>query len=326
MKKKLFGLITLASLLFAMGVEAGQIPTYCVPLQTYAYKKVLCYTGIGGRQQGYIDPGDYVIVEKLYSNGWAYGSYPVKNTRVKRYFKSSDLLANAGFSNQIRYAPTNNTFVYTTTARNKDIGLFGKNEQILVVSSQGDLRQLIYKLNNGSGYKMGWAPYWDCWNADQTVYTATTVFPEYSTPVNNKDPRNYVGQQMANINNSSCYGSGNPFKKSYTDKYNKYHATNCTWYVWGRVKEVLNKNISFRYSSGRDAGKWRSLVTNAYFNSTLTSGCIAERSGHVAYVELVDGGYVYWSEANVNSRTDLKIQKTPIQTFKNKGWWYIHLR
>ena len=155
------GLLALG-LALAIGVvaEAGSIPTDRVPLKTYAIKKVNCYLEPNGTQKGWIDPGDYVEVTQIRSDGWAYGSYPVGKGRTSRWFRADDLVNNTGFTNQERYSPKANTYTYTNPNHNKQFGSFNNNEPILVVSDSGQSRQFIYKLNSG-GYKMAWAPYWD---------------------------------------------------------------------------------------------------------------------------------------------------------------------
>ena len=164
---KKIGLLALG-LALALGVvaEAGSIPADRVPLQTYAVKKLNCYLQPNGVQKGWIDPGDYVVVTQIRSDGWAYGSYPVGNGRVSRWFRADDLVNNIGFANQERYSPKANTNTYTGPDHSKKFGSFNDNETLLVVSESGESRQFIYKLNNG-GYKMAWAPYWDCWDARQ---------------------------------------------------------------------------------------------------------------------------------------------------------------
>ena len=164
---KKIGLLALG-LAFAFGVvaEAGSIPADRVPLQTYAVKKMNCYLQPNGVQKGWIDPGDYVVVTQIRSDGWAYGSYPGGNGRVSRWFRADDLVNNIGFANQERYSPKANTYTYTGPDHSRKFGSFNDNETLLVVSESGESRQFIYKLNNG-GYKMAWAPYWDCWDARQ---------------------------------------------------------------------------------------------------------------------------------------------------------------
>ena len=132
-----------------------------VPLQTYATKKVTCYKSPGGAAQGWIDAGDYVIVNQIRNDGWAYGSYPVKNGRTSRWFRVDDLLNNPGFKTLDRMSPSYKVNVYKNYSYNGTIGSIWGNEDIWVVSNLGDVWQIVYKVNNG-GYKMGWVPNWDC--------------------------------------------------------------------------------------------------------------------------------------------------------------------
>lgn len=161
MKAAVCGLALVASLGIGMIVEAGRIPSHMVPLQTYATKKVSTYQQIGGAAKGWIDPGDYVIVNQIRSDGWAYGSYPVGRNRVSRWFRVDDLLNNPGFTTLERMSPTYKINVYKNYSYNGTIGSVWGNEDIWVVSNLGDVWQIVYKVNSG-GYKMGWVPYWDC--------------------------------------------------------------------------------------------------------------------------------------------------------------------
>ena len=161
MKKALSALVLGMALSAGCVAQAGSIPSYMVPLKTYAVRYMDCYLTPGGEPKGYIDAGDYVIVEKI-ENGWAYGSYPVGNKRISRWFKADDLVNNVSFVNQERTSPQQNTNTYKTAGYDSVFGSFNNYEPIVVVSDSGEFRQVIYKLNNG-GYKMAWVPYWDCW-------------------------------------------------------------------------------------------------------------------------------------------------------------------
>ncbi len=161
MKAAVCGLVLVGSLGLGMIAEAGRIPSHMVPLQTYATKKVTCYKSPGGAAQGWIDAGDYVIVNQIRSDGWAYGSYPVKNGRTSRWFRVDDLLKNPSFRTLDRMSPSYKVNVYNNYSYNGTIGSIWGNENIWVVSNLGDVWQIVYKVNNG-GYKMGWVPYWDC--------------------------------------------------------------------------------------------------------------------------------------------------------------------
>lgn len=160
-KSAICGLALIVSLGFGIIAEAGRIPSHMVPLQTYATKAVYTYDQIGARWVGWIDEGDYVIVNQIRSDGWARGSYPGKNGRVTRWFKIDDLLYNPSFRTLDRMAPAYRVKVYKNYAYNGDIGWIENNEDIWVVSNLGDVWQIVYKVNSG-GYKMGWVPYWDC--------------------------------------------------------------------------------------------------------------------------------------------------------------------
>lgn len=161
MKKALSALVLGMALSAGCVAQAGSIPSYMVPLKTYAVRYMDCYLTPGGEPKGYIDAGDYVIVEKI-ENGWAYGSYPVGSKRISRWFKADDLVNNVAFSNQDRTSPQQTTNTYKTAGYNSVFGSFNNYEPIVVVSDSGEFRQVIYKLSNG-GYKMAWVPYWDCW-------------------------------------------------------------------------------------------------------------------------------------------------------------------
>lgn len=161
MKKVLSALVLGMALSAGCVAQAGSIPSHMVPLKTYAVRYMDCYLTPGGDKKGYIDAGDYVIVEKI-ENGWAYGSYPVGSKRISRWFKADDLVNNVGFVNQDRTSPKQTTNTYKSANYKEVFGSFDNYEPIVVVADSGEFRQVIYKLNNG-GYKMAWVPYWDCW-------------------------------------------------------------------------------------------------------------------------------------------------------------------
>ena len=161
MKKALSAFVLGMALSAGCAVQAGSIPSYMVPLKAYAVRYMECYPTPGGEPKGYIDAGDYVIVEKI-ENGWAYGSYPVGNKRISRWFKADDLVNNVAFINQDRTSPQQTTNTYKTAGYDSVFGSFNNYEPIVVVSDSGEFRQVIYKLSSG-GYKMAWVPYWDCW-------------------------------------------------------------------------------------------------------------------------------------------------------------------
>ena len=238
------GLLALG-LALAIGVvaEAGSIPTDRVPLKTYAIKKVNCYLQPNGTQKGWIDPGDYVEVTQIRSDGWAYGSYPVGKGRTSRWFRADDLVNNTGFTNQERYSPKANTYTYTNPNHNKQFGSFNNNEPILVVSDSGQSRQVIYKLNSG-GYKMAWAPYWDCWDARQAGKQQVNNNTINTNPIVKPVQREEKKQEQ-----SSSYGV---WKATARYRANTYDNPNLSgaragWVTAGSDLEVLGENSKSYY-------------------------------------------------------------------------------
>ncbi len=85
----------------------------------------------------------------------------------------------------------------------------------------------------------------------------------------------------------------------------------CTAYAWGRAYEKMNIAIQFSQNAGRNANQWYTLVKDLPRGRQIQSNSIAvfagdsrNRVGHVAYVEEVKNGTVYFSEANVNTFKD----------------------
>ena len=260
---KKIGLLALGlALAFGVVAEAGSIPADRVPLQTYAVKKMNCYLQPNGVQKGWIDPGDYVVVTQIRSDGWAYGSYPVGNGRVSRWFRADDLVNNIGFANQERYSPKANTNTYTGPDHSRKFGSFNDNETLLVVSESGESRQFIYKLNNG-GYKMAWAPYWDCWDARQAGKQ------QVNNNVINRNPIvKPVQREDKKQEQSSSYGV---WKATARYRANTYDNPNLSgaragWVTAGSDLEVLGENAKsyfIRYWADNGAKRERYVERTA---------------------------------------------------------------
>ncbi|MFR6370938.1 MAG: CHAP domain-containing protein [Phascolarctobacterium succinatutens] len=260
---KKIGLLALG-LALALGVvaEAGSIPADRVPLQTYAVKKMNCYLQPNGVQKGWIDPGDYVVVTQIRSDGWAYGSYPVGNGRVSRWFRADDLVNNIGFANQKRYSPKANTNTYTGPDHSRKFGSFNDNETLLVVSESGESRQFIYKLNNG-GYKMAWAPYWDCWDARQAGKQ------QVNNNVINKNPIvKPVQREDKKQEQSSSYGVWEATARYTANTYDNpdLRGARAGWITSGSDIEVLGENAKsyfIRYWADNGAKRERYVERTA---------------------------------------------------------------
>lgn len=475
MLKKTFALaLALVTVIFIGTVEAG-IVTDRFPLFCYVDHQVDTYNQPNGQKVGYISANvDLIRVTQVRGDGWAYGDYPGRNGRVARWFRINELCADPGYSNRgtnIRGAQN----VFRTKNGGDFIGSVSNNEEVIVLADNGNRAQILYKLNNNTGWKMGWVPsstvsarntqpvvpspiantatlpngwyriqpmhdlsrsadalgpqigngnnihmwtnvdvlqqkfylqnrgngyfslqsaygnklyvtadgrgpganlYTSSWNGSDSqlfrlenagnnsyhVFAKVGANLEFDcagagkgdginvqlwtkeenpwhkwrfTPVSLNSPTpspapsgdwdSKIGQKLANENSENYQKSKNPFNKSYTSsKDGSYHATNCTWYAWGRMREVTGKEISFS-SGSRNGGEWH-YRTN--WDNNLTSKCVAERTepGHVVFVEYVDEarGKVYYTEVNWNVRDDYKVQVASISTFKSKFKWFIH--
>ena len=259
---KKLGLLALG-LALALGVvaEAGSIPADRVPLQTYAVKKLNCYLQPNGVQKGWIDPGDYVVVTQIRSDGWAYGSYPVGNGRVSKWFRADDLVNNIGFANQERYSPKANTNTYTGPDHSRKFGSFNDNETLLVVSESGESRQFIYKLNNG-GYKMAWAPYWDCWDARQAGKQ------QVNNNVINKNPIVKPVQREDKKQEQTSYGVWKATARYTANTYDNpdLRGARAGWITSGSDIEVLGENVKsyfIRYWADNGAKRERYVERTA---------------------------------------------------------------
>lgn len=418
MLKKFFALaLMLVMLIFVGNAEAGTITTTYLPLQCYVDHQVNTYSNPGSSKAGYISANvDLIQVTQIRNDGWVYGSYPGRNGRVARWFRMSDLCADTNYSNRFAYV-SGAQRVFRTNGRGDTIGSVSNNEPVIVIADNGNRAQIIYRLDNGTGYKLGWIPSsavaggnqrggdqpinninhnpqgtveqvnspspgvlhvrgkaYDLDNARGSIRLHVYVgggagsgAPSYeirtdgssnifddtrqvsrkgnqrvhiyalndygsgenkeiwngvvnikgNTPDGNWDSK--VGQQLANIN-SDNYKSKNPY-------YRYGYSRQCTWYAWGRMREVTGKEISFGGSYPR-ANLWNSKTTNCSM-CELQSRCVAVRmsggggNGHVAFVEYVDNNHVYYTDDNWSSKTNLKVQRKTIGEFKNLYQYFI---
>lgn len=90
--------------------------------------------------------------------------------------------------------------------------------------------------------------------------------------------------------NDTYYGSGNPLTAGF-----KYQ---CTWYVWGRTRELLGIKLSANTKKYVD-----SSVTGGYTDTPSTNSIAVYMRDdgwivHVAYIEYFDGTNVTYSEGN----------------------------
>lgn len=137
--------------------EAG-IVTDRLPFQCYVDHQVDTYNQPNGQRVGYISANvDLVQVTQVRNDGWAYGSYPGKNGRVTRWFRITELCADPSYSNRgatVQGAQR----VFRTKNSGDTIGSVSNNESVIVLADNGNRAQILYRLDNGTGYKVGWVP------------------------------------------------------------------------------------------------------------------------------------------------------------------------
>ncbi len=146
------------SMLMGGMVEAGVI-TDRLPLTCYADHKVITYNSPGAKSAGYISANvDLIQITQVRGDGWCYGSYPgAGGRRVSRWFKITDVCADAGYTNRSVNVRGKQT-VYRTRSGGATLGSVSNNEGVIVVADNGSRAQIVYRLDNGKGYKLGWIP------------------------------------------------------------------------------------------------------------------------------------------------------------------------
>ncbi len=158
--KKIIGIGMLGgALLFGGNVEAGVV-TNRLPLQCYADHQVNTYNSPGAaKRAGYISANvDLIKITQVRGDGWCYGNYPgAGGKRVSRWFRITDVCADAGYSNRSANVRGNQT-VYRTHSGGATLGSVSNNESVIVVADNGSRAQIVYRLDNGTGYKLGWVP------------------------------------------------------------------------------------------------------------------------------------------------------------------------
>ena len=146
------------SMLMGGMVEAGVI-TDRLPLTCYADHKVITYNSLGAKSAGYISANvDLIQITQVRGDGWCYGSYPgAGGRRVSRWFKITDVCADTGYTNRSANVKGRQN-VYRTRSGGATIGSVSNNEGVIVVADNGSRAQIVYRLDNGTGYKLGWVP------------------------------------------------------------------------------------------------------------------------------------------------------------------------
>lgn len=106
--------------------------------------------------------------------------------------------------------------------------------------------------------------------------------------------------------------------------YQRFAKGQCTWYAWGRFKEVHHKNLRFRVKLDIDAKLWPTLITNCKTTDKPSAKTIAVSTqgphGHLIFIEHIDGNTVYYTDANGDGNNhydrgeDCKLKKTALDS------------
>ena len=156
-KKLICAAVLGGALLFNGAVEAGVV-TDRLPLTCYCDHQVSTYNTPNGGRVGYISANvDLIQVTQVRNDGWAYGTYPTSRGRIARWFRISDLCADVNYSNRSANVSGSQN-VFRTNSGGDTIGSVSNNESVIVIADNGTRAQIVYRLDNGTGYKMGWIP------------------------------------------------------------------------------------------------------------------------------------------------------------------------
>lgn len=116
---------------------------------------------------------------------------------------------------------------------------------------------------------------------------------------------------------SDCNMNSNSYRSNINPFYNGGYAGQCTWFVWGRVHEKLGKSITFSRSYQRNATDWIDIVTNCSISNTPVTHSIIVWggtgnfvNGHVAFIEKIENGKIYFSEANWDQQGEIENPTT----------------
>lgn len=194
------------------------------------------------------------------------------------------------------------------------------------VTADSDLEVL------GENSKSYYIRYWTDNGSPRERYverTAVKGLNEKPTPSDDKNNNSAqyweskIGTTVANVNSGT---------------YTKFKKGQCTWYAWGRAREVTGKTITFSRSYELHAKYWAKLVDNCTINKTISSKCVAVRPtrgggyGHVIFIEYIDNNNIYYTDCNTdgngiyNSGKDAIVKKVARNSsFIREYTAFIHL-
>ena len=132
----------------------------------------------------------------------------------------------------------------------------------------------------------------------------------------NKSPDNSLGKVLANVNRKAYTAAGG----------DRFPHGQCTWYCAGRAMEKYKIDLSELLPAPANGGEWfdkiqcTEKVTKRPATEPLLTDSIASFAhntfGHVAFIECVKDGFVYFTEYNWKLAQNGRLQKISIEGFK----------
>lgn len=155
--KKLVCLAATGGTLLLGGGSEAAVVTDKAPILTCANHIVPTYDKPGGKRIGFITANmSLVQVKSVRSDGWAYGSYSIAGgKRVNRWFEMRELQGYANFQNYTLTIDADRV-VYRTSAAASRLGSVLVNATVTVLGEEGNYLKIIYRVNGGSEWRMGW--------------------------------------------------------------------------------------------------------------------------------------------------------------------------
>jgi len=192
------------------------------------------------------------------------------------------------------------TRAYTNAALTMSNGneYVSAGDNVTVLNEQGNAYYVRYPVRGGTK---------DRW-VSKDIFNASTPSGNWSSKLNSK---------LANT--SSAH---------YKAPVNTFPQLQCTWYAFGRMREVTGVTLQFNQSSGRHAKKWINMVMNCKIDNNLQEKCVGvtqqggSGNGHVVFVEGIENGYVYYTDSNAGN--SLKVKRLSVNAFKTRYTHYIH--
>lgn len=188
-----------SSALFAGTAEAG-IVTDRFPVQMYAENRVNTYSYAGaGSPAGYASGQNDLIRILGFQNGWLHVQHPGSGGRtVDRWCKANELFADPNYGNRSAHVNGYQT-VYRTSTSGTNFGSVN-NEDVIVMAERNNRALVLYRLNNGQGFKAGWIQASAVPNNNNRNLPSSRTNPMINTNVG-RNPEGWFDVVSSNANN-----------------------------------------------------------------------------------------------------------------------------